>query len=790
MNKTIDNRDGAKVCDSEVRMKQRGEARVWNGVVSKQGDSKNISSTQIGQQIIFEDALKVLPIAREWIEVGSASSYRKELKQYFFDDDILLQRITESFLLLVSTSHIEGGIFNASKRIPTRHRRVATIQTKIMPTLDFDQVWRFLEVIVEASEYFEVEKRLTYRNNKALWNMKYTCTLGEVIANKLILESHNAFFPEPMLVPPTDWSFTDGLLVGGYKHYQYEMVRVGNDTVDYSQYSQKIFDAINYIQRLSWNINKQMVQVVKNDLKMPQKEDFIKTIYPTDEGVEWAVDLKAENLQISEKMIEAIKAARGAFSEKAELYNAEAGDFESALGKYRAVKLALGLAEQLIDEPNLYFPHSYDFRGRIYPLPVGLSPQGSDAVKSMLEYSEGEKLTKSGEEWGWAYLASLYGDDKITFAQRIVRGKELIGTSYLEADEPYQFLAHQLDMQKFLIDNNHKVKARVHLDACNSGSQFTSAITGDRAGCIATNLIPTINEEGGQDRQDAYLLVADRALDLTRKMLKASKELSEKDILYFFEQLLISDGRKLCKRPVMVSNYGGTAGGRSEIIWDTLRELGCERKWITKKNAALFSKIIGESIVGVLNGGKAFEGYIQKMNNIIAKKNRAVVWTTSDGFYVVHKKHKELKAKQVSCMLPGARRITTINKKAFSDKLSAAKMRSAISPNYIHSLDAELLRRVALRLERDGIDNSDWIHDSFGCHPNNVEQLLFVTKDEFKMLSRRTPLRTLDKQLRDQVDASKASQKELELVKVPQLKGFDAINGGLDVVMTSNWFFS
>jgi DNA-directed RNA polymerase len=117
-------------------------------------------------------------------------------------------------------------------------------------------------------------------------------------------------------------------------------------------------------------------------------------------------------------------------------------------------------------------------------------------------------------------------------------------------------------------------------------------------------------------------------------------------------------------------------------------------------------------------------------------------------------------------------------------------MRSAISPNYIHSLDAELLRRVALRLERDGIDNSDWIHDSFGCHPNNVEQLLFVTKDEFKMLSRRTPLRTLDKQLRDQVDASKASQKELELVKVPQLKGFDAINGGLDVVMTSNWFFS
>src|SRR5690606_18658045 len=139
--------------------------------------------------------------------------------------------------------------------------------------------------------------------------------------------------------------------------------------------------------------------------------------------------------------------------------------------------------------------------------------------------------------------------------------------------------------------------------------------------------------------------------------------------------------------------------------WDMLRELGVNRKWVTKRVATLWAKIIGDSIVGVLNGGKSFEVYIHKMNNVLAKKNLPIVWTTSDGFHVVHVKNKELKAKQVNCLLPGARKKTTITKKVYSEDISATKMKSAISPNYIHSLDAELLRRVALKLMRLGIGN-------------------------------------------------------------------------------------
>ena len=225
-----------------------------------------------------------------------------------------------------------------------------------------------------------------------------------------------------------------------------------------------------------------------------------------------------------------------------------------------------------------------------------------------------------------------------------------------------------------------------------------------------------------------------------------------------------------------------------QILWNMFRELGVERKWIKRSTAALFSKIIGDSIVGVLQGGKAFELYIHKMNNIVAKNNKPIEWTTSDGFHVMHVKYKELPSKRAECFLPNARKKTCIYNKSFSDNVNAQKMKSAISPNYIHSLDAELLRRVALRMKDEGIENADWIHDSFGCHPNNIDLLLSVTKEEFRMLAERDPLNALDKELNSQIIESKASTKALLDVRIPDLGGFKLED--LKIIDESDWFFS
>ena len=769
---------------NEQRMKVQGEKRVWNTIMTKDGNFKKISSTQIGQQLLFDEALTILPLVRKWIDEGTAKLYRAELQEYFKDDDILLQKIVQSFLFLSGSIYEDVG--KGKKTTSSRHKKIKTLKDKIMPELDFNQTWRFIEAIIDLSDYFTVESLLNFNRGSFKWNLKYICTLSETILGKLALESAEAFYPMPMIVPPIPWSYEDDKIVGGYEDFQYELIRTSKKNIDYSLYSQSIFDSINYIQSTPWKVNLPLLHQVKKDLRIPKKVDFIKTPYPDSSLSRWDIDLK--ECELSKKEIKEIESIRAVFKEKVQLYNADVGDYESALGKYRAVKLAIQIAERYIDE-TLYFPHSFDTRGRIYPIPIGLSPQGSDVVKSLLLYKNTEKLTERGIKWNWAYLASLYGDDKITFEERVLRGQELLDADYLEADEPYQFLSHQIELEKWVNDLDYIPNTRIHLDACNSGSQFTSAITGDRKGCLATNVIPTFKENGVQERKDAYMLVAEKSVVVCNDMIREGSSV-EAVTIEFLRGLLEENGRKICKTPVMVSNYGGTAGGRAEILWDMLRELQVDRKWITKKIATLFSRIIGDSIQGVLVGGKAFEIYIHKMNNVIARDNREIYWDTSDGFRVIHIKNKELKPKQVSCLLPGARRTTTITKKSYSSDVSPSKMKSAISPNYIHSLDAELLRRVALKMERQGIENSDWIHDSFGCHPNYVDEMLDITKKEFSKLVRRAPLYVLDQQLREQAPDTKEAEKALDKIKIPHLRGFNASEGGLDIVMESEWFFS
>lgn len=764
---------------SEHDMKAKGEDRVWKTIFSKSGTPKSASQTQLGQQLLMKDAIKLVPIMRQWIDFDTSKLDRKKIQQTFENDDVLLQKIVEVFLILSSTTHV---VKVNPEKVQIRHKNINIINEKILQELTFNQVWRFVEVVIEASEYFHVDYTTVRKNNSFLKSVRYSCNLSETILDALSAKAHEAFFSEPITIVPKPWKYENGKLSGGYHHYEFQMIRAKFFDVDYSQYSQDVFESINYIQSIPWKVNGRIVEEIKNNLKFPKKEDFVKTEYPNSDDCEWDIDLK--ELKENDPLLKKLQDFRKIYYDQTELYNGDKRDFESAIGKFRAMKLAVGIAERYQDAQEIYFPHSFDFRGRVYPIPIGLSPQGADGVKAMLEYARGEVLNEQGILWAWAYLASLYGDDKICFEDRVTRGKQLIDADYKDADEPYQFLAHQLEMNKFLLDDQYEFRGRVHLDACNSGSQFTSSMTGDLSGCIATNVIPTITKDG-QDRQDAYMLVANKSLNQTVEELLLCDEEDLKERLELFKELLEEKGRKICKTPVMVSNYGGTAGGRSEIIWNMLRELGVDRKWITKKNAALYSRIIGDSIAGVLNGGKAFEQYIHSMNNLIAKQNKAVIWDTSDGFQVIHQKKKEMKPISVSCFLPGVRRATTIIQKRFSKNMNPAKMKSAIAPNYVHSLDAELLRRVALRMKKQGIRDSDFIHDSFGCHPNYVGEMLIILKEVFRDMMKDDPLNELDAQLRLQLSDDKVTEKAANAITVPKLGDLD-----LDLVMKSDWFFS
>lgn len=97
-----------------------------------------------------------------------------------------------------------------------------------------------------------------------------------------------------------------------------------------------------------------------------------------------------------------------------------------------------------------YFPHRLDFRGRAYPQPVWLQPQGPDIARSMLRFAEPEVMTPGGWDALMTYGDELFGSavarTSLSDAARsgrigVVYDDPLSNLWWTEAKKPCQFLA-------------------------------------------------------------------------------------------------------------------------------------------------------------------------------------------------------------------------------------------------------------------------------------------------------------------------------------------------------------
>ena len=57
--------------ENEYKMKEKGESKVWASLTNSNGNAKDISSTQIGQQILFDEALRILEDFNVWVTKSS-----------------------------------------------------------------------------------------------------------------------------------------------------------------------------------------------------------------------------------------------------------------------------------------------------------------------------------------------------------------------------------------------------------------------------------------------------------------------------------------------------------------------------------------------------------------------------------------------------------------------------------------------------------------------------------------------------------------------------------------------
>jgi DNA-directed RNA polymerase len=219
----------------------------------------------------------------------------------------------------------------------------------------------------------------------------------------------------PMLCPPQRWS---NPTTGGYltprmkKDFVRGVSKATRDEV-FSVDMPEVYTAVNRVQATRWAINVPVLDVLEaahsenGELAgLPQMED-----QPLPDRPE-IIDRKCKPDDMPPKM----KAAFTEWKQRSRVVYEHNAKLKS---KRLALLTKLSIARDLKDRDVLYFPHSLDFRGRVYSMTSELSPQGDDTAKALIQFADGKPLGKSGGHWLAVHIANLFGIDKVSFEERV-----------------------------------------------------------------------------------------------------------------------------------------------------------------------------------------------------------------------------------------------------------------------------------------------------------------------------------------------------------------------------------
>lgn len=546
----------------------------------------------------------------------------------------------------------------------------------------------------------------------------------------------------PMVVPPNPWNTDRNLFKGGYlgrgQVRPYPIIKGARKrdvdrlmTMDWDQ----ILPPVNALQETPWRVNRTMIEALdwvfsdladgRCDLPRPEALDlppepwgYHDTEHPEHDAIK-----KAHN--------------RACFETHDEN--------RQMIAKRIGVIYTLNLARKFSVFPRVYFPHNLDVRGRAYPLPAFLNPQGPDYAKGLLEFADSEPL-EDDEQAAWLAVAgaNAYGNDKISLQERadwVVDNEAWIiqcgqdfreNREWMEASEPFQFLRFCIEWAGYVAasDAGETFYSRMPcpVDATNSGLQHYSAMLRDPVGGRSVNLIP------GLSRQDIYGDVASVVTEKLRNLLPDDENPFAQE--WAQDWLTIGIDRKMTKRQVMVVPYAGkftscmeyTRKGYSEKlkagllpIWDKKQDF---------ERCTLLAKLIWAAIDEVVVKGKEAMKWLSKIALDWAKEankvetencyDRRMTWRTPDGFEVVQWRDQSKKG-QITSFLEG--RVDLVHYEE-GDLLDTREMALSTPPNFVHSLDATHLRMAVVRALAIGIRHFAMVHDSFGVHARFMPRFL------------------------------------------------------------------
>ena len=433
----------------------------------------------------------------------------------------------------------------------------------------------------------------------------------------------------------------------------------------------------------------------------------------------------------------------------------------------------LRLAEDLVRWGYFYHVWTLDFRGRGYTACELLSPQSSDFDRGLIRLANRQRLTEEGEYWRKVHLANLFDQDKLPFDDRVkwvdenwkmlekifedpYSNKEWVDPA-IKKNKSFQRLASIFDiMQK---DGCSDIP--VQLDGKCNGNQHWSAIMKDKTIAHLTGVSPSDKPE------DLYQFVADRATDYCELKSDENSWVST-----FSDYWSEGVDRSVTKRSTMCEAYGLTFYGIQKYL-----RLEGHLDWVVpeKRSGAVveLARVIKAALDQTLISSNAGKQWLKDISDIASNLNQHMSWVTPSGFKVVHHYTKTQTRRSYAKLFNNKE----LNFFVRTKDVDARSARQAIAPNYIHSLDAAHMFLVIARLLSKGISDFSMIHDSFGCHPNHVPELMDITREEFLAMHRYNCLEFL----KEDVEKSLG----VMLPKPPETGDLN-----IESVLESNYFFA
>lgn len=580
---------------------------------------------------------------------------------------------------------------------------------------------------------------------------------------------HEAMAPVymPMLVPPLDWYTGED---GGYLTnlvMREPLMSKRKNQASASELSAEVRACVNHLQATPWQINPDLYEVV---------------CHFWDNGVGIADLAPAENVEIPQLPDdEGTEEQRRDYARKcAEVHKM---NLSRRASRIRTVR-TLDLAKRFRDE-TFYFPMKLDFRGRAYPLPSFLSPQGAGLARGLLRFAEGHTVELGSEAAGWLAVhgANCWGEDKVDLEARVdwVHDREAeIRAVYedpvtclwwTEADKPWEFLAWCLEWGQLQEEGTVESHIPVAMDGSNNGLQIFSLLLRDEGGAEATNVLP------GEAPQDVYQRVADRAWDEVSE--HSNEEMADPWIQWLESGPL---PRAATKRPVMVLPYGGTPHSCREYVreWVRGRALEHPHGWDTSQLFRLtnwLGDIIWEAIGATVPAAIRGMAWLHEAANITMEHGISLEWTTPTGF-IVRQSYQQMKNTAIKTTV-GDKIIRGTYQTIDMTKLDKRKQRNGVAPNFVHSLDAACMARTVAFCRTAAIGSLSMIHDSFACHAVDAALLARLLREAYVSVFQPDQLALF----RDQVQAQLPEGAEL-----PPLPDYGELNP--DALLGSTYFFA